>query len=274
MTVVIGISCCRKHFDGEDDLAHAASDTYVRAVTDFIGGIPVLIPARGGAEDIERLLLVLDGLILTGSPSNVGPGHYGGPPHPPETPEDCERDGMTLPLIRAATEAGLPLLGICRGLQELNVALGGSLHQKLQELPRRLDHWNDLGPLDELRDAKAHSVYPVPGGWLHSVTGGHDLTVNSYHNQGIDRLAAGMRVEGYAPDGTVEAVSLAGDSFAVGLQWHPEYDMEVNAQSRRIFEVFGDVVREKRAAVPRRRRISEQTSYIWQGDLDNRTNVL
>jgi putative glutamine amidotransferase len=245
MTVVIGISCCRKQFDGDDDLAHAASDTYVRAVTNIIGGIPILIPARGGAGDIQRLLHLVDGLILTGSLSNVGPGHYGGPPHPPETPEDCERDGMTLPLIRAAIAAGKPLLGICRGLQELNVALGGSLHQKLQDLPSKLDHSQPLATLEELRHAKAHNVQPVSGGWLHGLTAGEALTVNSYHNQGIDQLAPGMTVEGYAPDGTVEAVSLTGGSFAVGLQWHPEYDMEVNPQSRRIFETFGDVVRAK-----------------------------
>ncbi|MCB8876916.1 gamma-glutamyl-gamma-aminobutyrate hydrolase family protein [Acidisoma silvae] len=244
MTVIIGISCCRKQFDGDDELAHAASDTYVRAVTDFIGGIPVLIPARGGAGDIERLLRLVDGLILTGSLSNVGPGYYGGPPHPPETPEDCERDGMTLPLIRAAVAAGKPLLGICRGLQELNVALGGSLHQRLHDLPSRLDHSHPLAKLEELRHAKAHSVHPVQGGWLAGISQGQAMIVNSYHNQGIDRLAPGMTVEGYASDGTVEAVRLPGESFAVGLQWHPEYDMEVNPQSRLIFETFGDVVRD------------------------------
>ncbi len=250
MAIVIGISCCRKHFDDEDGPAHAASDTYVRAVTEIVGGIPVLIPAHGGEDDVRRLLGLLDGLILTGSLSNVGPGYYGGPPHPPDTPEDCERDGIILPLIRAAVREGMPLLGICRGLQELNVALGGSLHQRLQDLPQTLDHSYPLAALEELRDAKAHPVQAVPGGWLHRVSGDDEIVVNSYHNQGIDRLGAGMVVDGYAPDGTVEAVSLAGQSFAVGLQWHPEYDMEVNRVSRRIFEAFGDAVRARGRVTP------------------------
>jgi putative glutamine amidotransferase len=243
MAIVIGISCCRKRFDGEDELAHAASDTYVRAVTDVIGGIPVMIPARGGERDIQRLLGLVDGLILTGSLSNVGPGHYGGPPHPPETPEDGERDSITLPLIRAAIREGVPLLGICRGLQELNVALGGSLHQRLQDLPQRLEHSHPLARLEELRHAKAHVVHPVSGSWLERLAEGQPLTVNSYHNQGIDALGAGMRADGHAPDGTVEAVSVAGHDFAVGLQWHPEYDMDVNGFSRRIFQTFGDAVK-------------------------------
>lgn len=243
MAIVIGIACCRKRFDGSDDLAHAASDTYVRAVTDIIGGIPVLLPARGGEEDIRRLLLMLDGVILSGSLSNVGPGHYGGPPHPPETPEDCERDGLTLPLIRAAVTAGLPVLGICRGLQELNVALGGTLHQQLKDRPGTLDHSDPLAPLDELCHAQAHAVHPVPGGWLDGIAEDAPLIVNSYHNQGIDQLADDLAVEGYAPDGTIEAVKGTGSGFTVGLQWHPEYDMEINPQSRRLFEAFGDAAR-------------------------------
>jgi putative glutamine amidotransferase len=251
MAIVIGISCCRKRFNDEDEVARAASDTYVRAVTDIIGGIPVMIPARGGEDDTQRLLGLVDGLILTGSLSNVGPGHYGGPPHPPDTPEDCERDSITLPLIRAAIREGLPLLGICRGLQELNVALSGSLHQRLQDLPSRLDHSHPLARLDELRHASAHSVQPVPGGWLDGIAEGRALIVNSYHNQGIDKLGAGMVVEGYAPDGTIEAVTVAGQCFAVGLQWHPEYDMEVNLISRRIFETFGDAVKVRERTAPK-----------------------
>jgi putative glutamine amidotransferase len=245
MTVVIGISCCRKHFDGEDDLAHAASDTYVRAVTDFIGGIPVLIPARGGAEDIERLLVVLDGLILTGSPSNVGPGHYGGPPHPPETPEDCERDGMTLPLIRAATEAGLPLLGICRGLQELNVALGGSLHQELYKVAGKLDHRSDktVPLLDRYR--YAHGVTLADGGFCAALAGMTEIEVNSLHGQGIERLAPGLVPDATAPDGQIEAVRLSGAGWVVAVQWHPEWTVGQDRLSAALFQAFGEACRRR-----------------------------
>lgn len=249
MAVVIGISCCQKSFEGDDAVAHGASDTYVRAVTDIIGGIPVLIPARGGEDDVETMLGLLDGLILTGSLSNVGPRHYGGPPHPPETPEDCERDAITLPLIRAAIRENLPLLGICRGFQELNVALGGSLHQRLQDLPDRLQHAHPLALLTELRHAKAHDLHPVVGGWLASLADAPVLTVNSYHNQGIDRLGEGLVAEGYAPDGTVEAIRVEANSFAIGLQWHPEYDMEINPVSRRIFEALGDAAKARGPSV-------------------------
>ena len=186
----------------------------------------------------------LDGIILTGSRSNVQPGLYGGPPHAQGTPEDEARDGVTLPLIRAAIAAGVPVLAICRGLQELNVALGGSLHQRLQDLPDRLDHSTPMQPLAPLRTAKAHVVRVVRGSYLHQLAGASEIAVNSLHNQGIDTLAPGLVVEGTAPDGTIEAVRVAtAPGFAFGVQWHPEYDFETDALSRRIFVAFGEAVR-------------------------------
>ena len=137
---LIGISCCTKQFGIFGMPNHAASDTYVRATDEVIGAVPVLLPANGPTADIETLLDRLDGIILTGSRSNVQPTLYDGPPHAEGTPEDPARDGITLPLIRAAIARGVPLLAICRGFQELNVALGGSLHQRLQDLPDRMDH--------------------------------------------------------------------------------------------------------------------------------------
>ncbi len=243
MKAVIGISCCQKPFDPLEPLEHAASDTYVRAVSDFIGACPILIPASGGEAEVASLLAILDGLILTGSQSNLEPTLYGGDPHPPDTPEDKSRDGITLPLIRAAIAAGVPLLGICRGFQELNVALGGSLHQQLRNVPGRMNHWRPLRPLAELRRKKAHAIQVVPGSWLHQVAGSPEIVVNSFHEQGIDRLAADLVAEGFAPDGTIEAVRVTDSrSFAVGVQWHPEYDIEANAISQRIFESFGAAV--------------------------------
>jgi putative glutamine amidotransferase len=251
MASLIGISCCQKRFDASDGVDHAASDTYVQAVSDIIGGFPLLIPANGTDADVERLLELFDGLILTGSYSNVGPGLYGGDPHPGEVLEDPHRDAMTLPLIRAAVAAGMPLLGICRGFQELNVALGGTLHQCLQTIPGKINHWTPLRPLELLRDAKAHHVHIVDGGWLHRLSGTRRIMVNSHHNQGIDRLAPSLVAEATAPDGTIEAVRVdSGPGFAVGVQWHPEYDMGTNATSRRIFESFGGAVARYRQGRP------------------------
>jgi putative glutamine amidotransferase len=249
MKPLIGISCCTKQFGVFGMPNHAASDTYIRATDHVVGGVPILLPANGPTADIETLLDRLDGIILTGSRSNVHPSLYDGPPHAEGTWEDPARDGITLPLIRAAVQRGVPLLAICRGFQELNVALGGSLHQRLQDLPGHMDHSSPMQPSSKVRQGKAHAIRVTPGGWLHRLSGRAEIAVNSLHNQGIDRLAPGLVAEGVAPDGLIEAVrvvaSQAGPApgFAVGVQWHPEYDWPTDDVSRRIFAQFGDVVR-------------------------------
>jgi len=246
MKPLVGISCCTKLFGIFAMPNHAASDTYIRATDEVVGAVPVLVPANGAACDVHTLLARLDGIILTGSRSNVRPEFYGGPAHPDGTPEDTNRDAVTLPLIRGAIAAGVPLLAICRGLQELNVALGGTLHQRLQDLPGRIDHSTPIMPLAGLRTGKAHAVRVTPGSWLHRIAGASEIPVNSLHNQGIDRLAPGLVVEGEAPDGTVEAVRVVNaPGFAVGVQWHPEYDWQRDPVSRRIFEAFGDAVADR-----------------------------
>jgi len=246
MKALVGISCCTKQFGLFGMPNHAASDTYIRAVDQVVGAVPVLMPANGAAADVETLLARLDGLVLTGSRSNVQPALYGGPPHPEGTPEDPSRDGVTLPLIRAAIARGVPLLAICRGFQELNVALGGTLHQRLQDLDDRFDHSTPLHPNMRVRTGKAHAVRVVPGSWLHRIAEAREIAVNSLHNQGIDRLAPGLIAEGFAPDGTIEAVRVVNaPGFAVGMQWHPEYDFGHDAVSRRIFQAFGDAVAER-----------------------------
>jgi putative glutamine amidotransferase len=228
---------------------HAASDTYIRATDHVVGGVPILMPANGPTADIETLLDRLDGIILTGSRSNVQPTLYDGPPHAEGTWEDPARDGITLPLIRAAVARGVPVLAICRGFQELNVALGGSLHQRLQDLGDRIDHSTPMQPSPKVRQGKAHAIRVTPNGWLHRLSGATEIAVNSLHNQGIDRLASGLEIEGVAPDGTIEAVrvvstlSRPAPGFAVGVQWHPEYDWPEDGLSRAIFAQFGDVVR-------------------------------
>ena len=244
---LIGISCCTKLFGQFAMPNHAASDTYVRAVDEVVGAVPVLLPASASACDPASLLEHLDGIILTGSRSNVQPCLYGGPAHCEGTPEDPARDAATMQLIRAALEAGVPLLAICRGLQELNVALGGSLHQRLQDLPGKLDHSTPMQDLAALRHAKAHRVEVVPGSWLHRVAQARVIAVNSLHNQGIDRRAPGLVAEAQAPDGVIEAVRVVNaPAFAVGVQWHPEYDYATDAVSRGIFEAFADAVAGRR----------------------------
>jgi putative glutamine amidotransferase len=246
---LIGISCCTKQFGVFGMPNHAASNTYVRATDELVGGVPVLLPANGPCCDIETLLERMDGIILTGSRSNVHPSYYDGPPHAEGTWEDQARDGTTLPLIRAAVARGVPVLAICRGFQELNVAMGGSLHQRLQDLPDRMDHSTPMQASMKVRQGKAHAIRITQGGWLHALAGTTEIAVNSLHNQGVDRLAPGLVVEGTAPDGTIEAVRVAHtpagpvQGFAMGIQWHPEYDWPTDVVSRRIFESFGEAVR-------------------------------
>ena len=146
MKPLVGISCCTKLFGTFGMPNHAASDTYVRAVDQVMQAVPILVPANGDKADVDTLVARLDGVILTGSRSNVQPRLYAGTPHPEGTPEDAKRDATTMRLIRAAVAAGIPVFAICRGLQELNVALGGSLHQRLQDLPDRIDHSTPLHP--------------------------------------------------------------------------------------------------------------------------------
>ena len=241
MKPLVGITCCTKLFGPFGMPNHASSDTCVQAADLVVGAVPVLLPARAG--DALDLLARLDGLILTGSRSNVQPSLYGGPPHPEGTPEDPARDSATLPLIRAAIAAGVPVLAICRGLQEVNVALGGTLHQRLQDLPDRMDHSTPMQANPGVRTGKAHAVRIVPGSWLHRLAGTGEAAVNSLHNQGINRLAPGLVAEAHAPDGTIEAIRVArGSGFAVGVQWHPEYDFATDSLSHRLFQAFGEAV--------------------------------
>jgi putative glutamine amidotransferase len=254
MKPLIGISCCQKPFGLFGTPNHAASDSYIRVTRGPVAGTPVLLPAAG--EDLSNELLPhLDGLILTGSRSNVWPGHYDGPAHAEGTPEDHFRDATTLPLIRAAIERGIPLLAICRGMQELNVALGGSLDQRIQDLPGRIDHSTPSDqPIPKVRTGKAHAVRIEREGSLAAVLTAATrlagrLAVNSLHNQGVQRLAPRLVAEAFAPDGTIEAVRVDGArGFALGVQWHPEYDWERDADSRAIFEAFGRACAAHRAA--------------------------
>jgi putative glutamine amidotransferase len=228
-----------------------AAERYPSAIVDATGCLPLLIPALGSKLDIAALLDTLDGLLLTGSPSNVEPSHYGGAPSREGTLHDPDRDATTLPLIREAIRRDLPVLAICRGIQELNVALGGTLFQRIQDMPERFNHRprrRDMST-DE-RYGPAHPVTLTAGGMLANLAGADEIMVNSLHGQGIDRLAPGLRIEAIAPDGQIEGVSLPGARFVVGVQWHPEYKVLENPFSRVLFSAFAKACRSAAAGVP------------------------
>jgi len=238
----IGIPCCVRQI--WERPFHTVADRYTEAVIAAAGAMPLLIPAIGPHVDVGAVLDRLDGLLLTGSPSNVEPHHYGGPPSREGTLHDPDRDATTLPLIREAVRRDLPVLAICLGIQELNVALGGTLHQRIFEMPERFNHNRRRVAavrrmtMDE-RYGPAHPVKLSPAGRLVELAGGSaEIMVNSLHGQGIDRPAPDLFVEAVAPDGQIEAVSLPGARFVVGVQWHPEYKPLANPFSRALFAAF------------------------------------
>jgi putative glutamine amidotransferase len=245
---LIGVPACFVERDGFG--YHQVGAKYVDSVIDGAGGLPLLIPALGARLDIDGLLAELDGLLITGSPSNVEPHHYGGRAPRPDSLRDPARDATTLPLIRRALDLALPLFAICRGLQELNVALGGTLHQEVHELPGRADHRSDKTVPPAGRYAPSHPARLVPDGTLQRLLeGASTIQVNSLHAQGIDRLAGRLVIEAIAPDGTIEAVSVPdAQAFALAVQWHPEWRVLENPTSRRLFAAFGAACRARQRA--------------------------
>ena len=228
---------------------HVVGKKYVDAIR-LAGAVPLVIPSAQ-PEELDTLLAMADGVMLTGSPSNVHPSHFGEEVLDPTLPLDPDRDCFTLPMIRQALEKGMPLLGICRGFQEVNVALGGTLHQAVHEQSGLMDHRGDGSKPVELEYGLAHLVHMMPGGLLEQILVGLDesvvhnrsFMVNSLHGQGVNRLAEGLKVEARAPDGVIEAFTFDGSGFSLCLQWHPEWLAAHNPVSCRIFQAFGDACR-------------------------------
>ncbi len=236
---LIGIPTDRRPYGKQ--IFHMAGEKYIGAVAVGANAVPVLLPALGSGTNLPSLLDACDGLLLTGSASNVEPHHYGGPASAPGTLHDPSRDATTLPLISRAIAAGIPVLAICRGFQEMNVAFGGTLHQRLHELDGLLDHREDEAQALEVQYGPAHEVLLEPGGLLQRLAGRDRLEVNSLHWQGVEKLGAGLCVEARAPDGVIEAFRAAdAPNFAVGVQWHPEWQFAQNPFSSALFAAFGE----------------------------------
>ena len=237
MSIVVGIPACAT--TANDRLVHQTPARYSDALIGGSGALPVMIPPVG---DVQLALLDrIDGLLLPGSPSNVHPSHYGESRDLTPDKHDPDRDSTTLPLIRAAIARGLPVLAICRGIQELNVALGGTLHQNIHELDGRMDHRGGGPPLDKAYGPK-HPITVL--GRLAQIVDASTIMVNSLHGQAIDRPADGLVVEARAEDGTIEAVSAPNaPGFVLGLQWHPEWRWAEHPASVAIFHAFGEACR-------------------------------
>ena len=231
-----------------DLAAHFCGDKYVRSISDGADCLPVLLPNLGDWYDMDELVGRLDGLLLTGGLSNIQPHRYGLPDDPQHGPFDQARDSTVLTLTRAALAAGLPLLAMCRGLQELNVALGGTLHPAVHEVPGHLDHRAPQGEA-ATRYGPAHKVSLIADGQLARLVGQTEIMVNSLHRQGIDRPASRLAVEAVAADGMIEAVHVTdAKAFALGVQWHPEWRFWEDPPSAALFIAFGTACRAHAAA--------------------------
>lgn len=239
---LVGIPCDHRKLGAHS--FHMAGEKYIVAVRDAAGAMPLLIPVLSPPIPPGDILESVDGLLFTGSPSNVSPTRYGGAPPRTGVLQDERRDATALPLLEAAIARGTPILCLCRGFQELNVAQGGTLHQHLHEVAGRADHRENKDADIDTQYSPAHSVQVTQGGLLARLLSERSFPVNSLHGQGIGALAPSLHADALAPDGTIEAVSMpAAKGFVLGLQWHPEWRWAENPVSRVIFTAFGDAVR-------------------------------
>lgn len=233
--------------------AHILNETYnvqavgtmnIEAVAKVTGALPLIVPASPLVGDIDELIDTFDGFVFTGGRPNVHPKFYGHEPTEAHGQFDTDRDELTLPLIRRCVERSVPILGICRGFQEFNVAFGGTLHPEIRDLPGRMNHrMPPDGTLEEKFEHR-HTVALTPDGVFAKIFGSDEILVNSLHGQGICEAGARVIVEGYAPDGTPEAIHIKdAPGFAIGVQWHPEWNAEHDEVSKPLFEAFGTALK-------------------------------
>jgi putative glutamine amidotransferase len=225
----------------------------MRAVAEVAGALPLMFAGTPDITDIDALLGAVDGILLTGARANVHPACFGVEPDARHEPYDQERDAMALGLIQACVERGVPLFGICRGLQEMNVAFGGSLHPEIRDIPGRMNHRmprlenGEIHPDVNVVFADRHEVRLAKEGAFAKLLGCEVIRVNSLHGQGIEEPGERVIVEGVAEDGTIEAISIAAaSSFALGVQWHAEYDPQTNPINRALFQAFGAALQDRK----------------------------
>ena len=219
---------------------------YIMPLAEIADCVPVLVPTCCGIDDMESYLDMADGVYLTGAGSNIDPALYGQENMTPKKAQDKDRDNFDLPLIHAAIKRGLPIFAVCRGMQEMNVALGGDIHQKVYNQPGFMDHREDGDDAIDIQYGESHPINLVPGSWLADLLQQPSITINSLHGQGLKTLGRGLEPLAHAPDGLVEAIHLpAVPQFTLGVQWHPEWQASENPSSVLIYKAFGDACRAK-----------------------------
>lgn len=251
---LIGIPASQIFMPSHSLAQHGSGERYIRAVADGAGGLPMVIPALGDFYDFGDLADRLDGLMLTGGRANVEPHHFGGAPFPDDEIRDPLRDDTVLPLIRECVARGVPVFGSCRGIQEINVAMGGTLHYRCHLVPGYTDHRMPRDGDIEHKFSPRHPVVVADGGYFHRLLGKREVMVNSLHGQCVDEVAPGFEVECVSPDGVIEGIRCTvGEQFCVGVQWHAEWRFEDNPLSRGLWRDFGDAAREyaRRRPAPR-----------------------
>jgi putative glutamine amidotransferase len=245
---VVGV-IANKHLVDNRFVVQTVGVRNLRAVAEVADAMPVVFAGTPDLTDVDGLLELVDGVLLTGARANVHPARFYAEPHPRHEPYDEGRDTLALALIEACVARGVPLLGICRGFQEMNVAFGGSLHPEIRELPGRMNHrmprleTGEIHPDPAVVFADRHEVRLTAGGTFARILGSDTIRVNSLHGQGILKPGARIVVEGVAEDGTIEAIRIADASgFALGVQWHAEYDAQSNPVNRALFHAFGEAL--------------------------------
>ena len=226
--------------------AQMVGERNLRAVAEVANAMPLMFAGKPDITDIGSLLDVVDGILLTGARANVHPTRFGLEPHPRHEPYDSDRDALALALVEACVARSVPVFGICRGFQEMSVAFGCSLHPEIRELPGRMNHRmprlenGEIHPDPTVVFADRHDVRLLPDGVFAKILGCETIRVNSLHGQGIHEPGKRIVVEGVAEDGTIEAIRVAdAPGFALGVQWHAEYDPQRNPVNRKLFEAFG-----------------------------------
>jgi len=232
---------------------HAGGQMNSDAIAGVSGCIPLIIPSDPRHVSVGELLEICDGFLLTGGRPNVHPEEYGEAETIAHGEFDRARDAIALPLVRACVERGQPFLGICRGFQEVNVAMGGTLYPEIRDLPGRMNHrMPPDGSLEEKFELR-HDVMFSEGGVFHDVMGAQMVRTNTLHGQGIKEPGPRVVIDGHADDGTPEAIYVKGAAgFTLAVQWHPEWDASNDPVSRPLFERFGDAARDwaARAGLP------------------------